>query len=90
MSGSHPNIYRLVDFTKTEQSFVEATILQPAVGGTLQIGKEKYRQLEDALHRFKAQFQNGDRPVINYVDAVSPASKLFDIAIVYDHCSVKC
>ena len=31
MSGSHPNIYRLIDIMKTEQSFVEGTILQPAV-----------------------------------------------------------
>ena len=69
--GSHPNIYRLIDFTKTEQSFVEATILQLAVGGTIHIRKEKYRQPEDALHRFKVQFQNGDRSVMNYVDAVS-------------------
>ena len=69
---------------------MEATILQPAVGGTIQIRKKKYRQLEDALHRFKAQFQNGDRSVMNYVDAVSPASKLFVIVIVYDHYRVKC
>ena len=50
---------------------MEATILQPAVGGTIQIRKKKYRQLEDALHRFKVQFENGDRSVMNYVDAVS-------------------
>ena len=49
VAASHPNMFKLINIIKSEQSFTEMTILQLEAGGTLRPKRRKYRQVDERI-----------------------------------------
>ncbi len=55
----HPNIYRLLNVLKREQSHTEIRIVQLHANGISRPKKKAYRELEHRLQTLKDRFRNG-------------------------------
>ncbi len=68
---SHPNIFKMVDFFKQEQSYVEACCIQLHAGAQPPPRKRRYVQVDNRLAEFKRQFLGQQIGIMEYYDSVS-------------------
>ena len=60
----------MVELFKTEQSHMEASILQLAAGGTMSKGPSRKRK-EERIKKIENKFDAGDYTLIEYLSAIS-------------------
>ena len=66
---AHLNVFELVELFKTEQSNMEASILQLASGGTLRSKGVSRKRKEERIRKIQEKFDEGDYTIMEYLSA---------------------
>ena len=66
----HPNVYRLLDSLRREQTFTELTLRQARQGASPPRRRPKYRLLNRRLERLPDAYRQGQTTTEQYLDAV--------------------
>ena len=68
---AHLNSFKMVELFKTEQSHMEANILQLAAGRTLRSKGPSRKRKEKRIIKIEDKFDAGDYTLIEYLRAIS-------------------
>ena len=68
---AHLNSFEMVELFKTEQSHMEASILQLAAGGTLRSKGVSRKRKEERIKKIEDKSDAGDYTLIEYLGAIS-------------------
>jgi hypothetical protein len=68
---AHPNLYEFITFLKQEDAVQTGEMNRLELGGAPNPKKWLFINNERHILRLKAEFENGQRDVMNYLDAVS-------------------
>ena len=67
---SHLKIFELMELLKTEQSNMEASNLQLALGGTLGSKGVSRKRKEERIRKIQEKFDEGDYTIMEYLSAL--------------------
>ena len=77
---THLNIFEIVELFKTEQSNMEASILQLASGGTLRSKGVSRKRKEERIRKIQEKFDKGDYTLMEHLGALYRWVRFFKLS----------